>query len=482
MRLFNYLANQAWAIHKPALDQMLSIFYGWLDRKETGESFNKYAVEKMLGHPLDNSRTVTHRDGVATIPVSGPIFRYADFFTEISGGTTVQTLAQDFNAAMNDAKIHSIILYIDSPGGEVNGINEFSQMVHDARDKKHIVAYVAHLGASAAYWIASAADEIVADATSELGSIGVVAAVRDPQKENSRVIEFVSSQSPNKRPDPHTEAGKTELQNLVDTLADVFVETVAKNRNVSTENVLSEFGKGGLLIGQKAVDAGLADRLGSYEGLLAELSNGKRKKMRGGASASVEILPKTKGISKGEGKMSFMDKVKAKLQELGVLVAEAENNEGAAPSSATNTAMADAKTNTEVEKLRAENAAANKELETLKAAQQKTQHEGIKTEVESYVSQMLSGNKLFPAEKDDLVNALVQAVIDDVNSPLTTGSRVATIKAQIEKRKPHQLTKEMVASAATQILIGTADTKEKKVEFMKLTPLGQQTLKLVKSE
>jgi ClpP class serine protease len=51
---------------------------------------------------------------------------------------------------------------IDSPGGEVNGANELAQAIYDARGKKPIVAYVGGAGASAAYWVASAADRVVA--------------------------------------------------------------------------------------------------------------------------------------------------------------------------------------------------------------------------------------------------------------------------------------------------------------------------------
>jgi ClpP class serine protease len=172
---------------------------------------------------------------------------------------------------LDDPTVDALLLNVDSPGGEATGINELGDMLFEARATKPIWSYVEGLGASAAYWLASATERIVVDATAALGSIGVVLAVSDPTKANAREIEFVSSQSPNKRPDPTSERGKAQLQRLVDAMAAVFVAKVARNRGVSEEQVLADFGSGGLLVGEHARRAGLADALGSFEGTLAEL-------------------------------------------------------------------------------------------------------------------------------------------------------------------------------------------------------------------
>ncbi|KEZ65412.1 hypothetical protein C5I_0136090, partial [Pseudomonas syringae pv. syringae FF5] len=110
------------------------------------------------------------RNGVAIIPVVGPVFRYANLFTEISGATSTQVLATDLQSALDDPSIKSIILNIDSPGGVAAGINELADQIHAGRARKRIVAYVGGTGASAAYWLASAASEIVIDETALLGS------------------------------------------------------------------------------------------------------------------------------------------------------------------------------------------------------------------------------------------------------------------------------------------------------------------------
>lgn len=231
-------------------------------------------IEKMRGEPLDNTRSVTLRDGIATIPATGPMFRYASFFSKVSGATTYGAIATDFNAALENPRVRAIILAIDSPGGELNGNEELAGQIFAARGKKPIAAYVSHMGASAAYWLASAADTIVASPTSILGSIGVVVTVRKAGTRDAsggKMFEIVSTQSPNKRLDPEADEGRASLQRTVDALAEVFVARIAEYRGVSTQHVLAEFGQGGVFVGQASVAAGLADRISDYETLHAEL-------------------------------------------------------------------------------------------------------------------------------------------------------------------------------------------------------------------
>lgn len=265
-RAIQFITSEAWAIRHSALQRILEI--------AERESGSLEAVQARAGRKLDNTRVVTVRDGVAVIPVAGPIFRYANLFTEVSGATSVEVLGQDFNTALEDPAVKSILFVIDSPGGQVRGINELSNMIFEARARKPIKAYVDGDGASAAYWIASAADEIIIDDTAILGSIGVVMVVPDPSK-RARDLEIVSSRSPKKRIDPMTEAGKAEMQREVDALADVFIRRVARNRAVSEETVVSKFGSGGVEVGKGAIKAGLADRLGSFEDVLLRLQGRK---------------------------------------------------------------------------------------------------------------------------------------------------------------------------------------------------------------
>lgn len=261
---FELASAQPWLMLPDALDNLMSI----ADRQGNPE-----ALEARLGKALDNTRNVTMRNGVAIIPVTGPIFRYANLFTRISGATSTAVLATDLQAAIDDPKVKAIVLNVDSPGGEANGVNELADMIYQARDKKRIVAYVGGTGASAAYWFTSAAGEVVVDDTALLGSIGVVLNVTVTKEEGGKKsYEIVSSSAPNKRPNIETAEGRAEVAKTVDALADVFISKVARNLGVSAEKVPEMGGHGGLKVGADAVAAGLAHRVGSLESVIAELA------------------------------------------------------------------------------------------------------------------------------------------------------------------------------------------------------------------
>ena len=236
------------------------------------------AVESRKGSPVDHAESgMTVRDGVAVIPVCGPIYRYADWMTEMCGGATVETIARDLRLACDNPRVQAILLNVDSPGGEAAGIGELASQISAANAMKPVCAYVGNQGCSAAYWLSAGAGEIVCAEAAMLGSIGVVMGyTKRAPKAGDKSYEWVSSQSPDKRPDPETEAGKAIIQAQVDSLAEVFIENVAKYRGVSVDHVKSEFGKGGVKIGADVVAAGMADEVGDFESTLARLSKGER--------------------------------------------------------------------------------------------------------------------------------------------------------------------------------------------------------------
>lgn len=259
LRAVDLLMGEPWAIAPEAMETILAIAQRINDSPE--------AVSARLGRPLQNARTATQRNGAALIPITGPIFRRANLFTEISGATSVEILARDIQAAIDDPAISRIVLELDSPGGQATGIAELAAMIRQS--PKPITAYVDGMAASAAYWLAAAAGEIVLSSTSLVGSIGVIVSYR-PEKDAP--IKIISSQSPLKQADPATDQGRAEVQRLVDQLAEVFVADVAQMRGVTPEQVLADFGQGGLKVGAHAVAARMADRLGGFESLIAGVS------------------------------------------------------------------------------------------------------------------------------------------------------------------------------------------------------------------
>lgn len=260
------IQTELWAITPDALQQVVAIAQGFGDPE---------AVSAKIGKPLTNTRTVTIRDGVAVVPVIGPIMRYANVFSEISGATSIQMLATDLQTAVDDAAVKAIILEIDSPGGQVSGVSELAAQIRAANQQKPVVAYISNTGASAAYWIASAAGSIVASDTAQIGSIGVV--MQASLKEEAGTIKFISSQSPLKHINPGSNLGKNQYQKAVDSIAEVFIGAVAGYRGTSRETVIANFGNGGMFIAADAIAAGMADQLGSMESVIAQLASGKNQ-------------------------------------------------------------------------------------------------------------------------------------------------------------------------------------------------------------
>lgn len=269
VRAIDALLAEPWAILPETLDLMASIA-----ERENEYHGNLTALEAKLGRPLGNTMRASVRDGVALVPVEGPLFRRANLMTEFSGATSYNMLAKDFTVAVEDPAVKSIVLMIDSPGGMVNGASEFAGMVKAARGKKPIVAYIGGTGASAAYWIASAADRIVAADTALIGSVGAQSGFRVPAaKAGEKEYRFVSSQSPLKNADPDTEAGAKGYQAIVDDLASVFISTLAENRSTTTDKIMSDYGQGAVFVAAEALKRGMIDGVSSLEATISSLIN-----------------------------------------------------------------------------------------------------------------------------------------------------------------------------------------------------------------
>lgn len=279
---FDVACAQHWLILPEALEKILAIANRDFDSdvllRARAEFDSRKALATQSGARLDGTRTVEKRpNGVAVIPVMGPIMRYSNIMTDISGAQSLEVFAKDLATTMSNPMANAIVLNFDTPGGDARGINEAAAQIAAAvaQDTKPILAYSGGMSASAGYWLMAAVGKgnITIDPTSVLGSIGVVATVDDTRerdaKTGKRTYEIVSSNAPNKRPDVSTDAGRAQFQAVVDQLEQSFIGAVAKYRGVTSDVVKSDFGRGGLLVGESAVKAGMADQLGSLESTIS---------------------------------------------------------------------------------------------------------------------------------------------------------------------------------------------------------------------
>ncbi len=239
----------------------------------------KEALSNQKGQQKASDWNAEQRGDVGILNITGPIIRYGGMM-EISGYTSLDRLSKEYARLEDDESIKTIVLNIDTPGGQASGIAEFSQQIH--RSNKKTIAYVDDLAASAGYWIASACDEIVASSTAMVGSIGVVFTLSDDKEKQKAQgvehIEIVSSVSPKKRPDISTDDGKEQIQAWADKLGRKFVSAVGEYRGVSYETVIDHFGKGDILISDEALEVKMVDRIGDFETLIKELQGSKQIK------------------------------------------------------------------------------------------------------------------------------------------------------------------------------------------------------------
>ena len=224
---------------------------------------------------LENTRTVRIQNGVAIIPVSGIITGQMNFLTYVLGGTALDILAKDFRTSLENKDVQAIVLDFDSPGGVAVGPAEMADVIFNARGNKPIISYVGRNCCSAAYWLASAADKIVAHPSALLGSIGVVTTVpvqEQADESGTKCYEIVSSNAKAKRPDPRTEDGIKIIKAELDALEAQFIGSIAQFRKISEEKIRNNFGGGGVVIGHEALQRGMVDKLGSLESVLASLT------------------------------------------------------------------------------------------------------------------------------------------------------------------------------------------------------------------
>jgi signal peptide peptidase SppA len=269
-RILNEIYDRPWAITPQALATILEI----LERPAA----DLEAVAARVGKPLENggNGSEIRPGGVGILAIEGPLFRYANLFTMISGATSVEQLAVDFQGMVDNPNVRSIVLNINSPGGQVDGIQEFADQVRAGSKQKPVTAYVDGLAASAGYWIAAAASHVASSESGFLGSVGVVAAMTDnraaQERQGVKRYEIVSSHAPYKRPDVATPEGRGQILEMVDAIEAVFINRLAAFRGTTAEAVMSDFGQGKSFPARRAMAANMADEITSFEPLVARLA------------------------------------------------------------------------------------------------------------------------------------------------------------------------------------------------------------------
>jgi len=278
--LLHAIVGSPLAISARGMAELLAIANGQVAprqrRRPLSDRLQLEAIQAYDDEPLEDTHTAEVRDGVAIMLVRGPMMRHASSFRYwFSNATSYGELRKDFQRALDDSSVRAILWDFDSPGGQVNGLAELGEAIYAARGKKPMRAYASGDCCSAAYWLASAVGDIRCSPTSELGSIGCKMLYFDDTKALDEIgykrVEIVSSNAPGKASDPSDPDYKKRLQAQCNEYGALFAATVAQYRDVALDAVQSDYGKGDVLIGASAVEAGLCDGLSNFEAVLAEM-------------------------------------------------------------------------------------------------------------------------------------------------------------------------------------------------------------------
>lgn len=222
---------------------------------------------------LEPPREVELRDDVAIVEVRGPLSHRAGFW-----GDSYEQVLERVRAAC-DSVAQTVVLRVDSPGGDVSGCFETSRELRRVCDGagKRLFAY-ADQASSGGYALASAAQEIIVPATGGVGSIGVVNSRVDVTAADREYgLRFAITVSGARKADgnPHVAISEGELaatQGKVRSLADVFYGLIEEHRGLGRDAVAAL--EADVFYGQAAVDVGLADSVQSFEQLISSVANG----------------------------------------------------------------------------------------------------------------------------------------------------------------------------------------------------------------
>jgi ClpP class serine protease len=262
----NAIYGQPWAITEPWLDSICEIFESHMAGNST-EAAAQFAqqIQKELYQVVN---------GVAVIPVMGPLFPHANLMTKMSGATSYDAIREAFSDALDRDDVAAIVLKTDSPGGSVSGSFELATEIYECRkgSSKPILGHVEGQGASAAYLLLSQCDMVTCTEASLAGSIGVIARLgnTDRMEKNMGNDSVVIRSKELKAPGgggPITPNQIQSMQKTVMRFDGMFQEFVKRGRPGIN---LDKAATGEEWVGQDAVDMGLCDSVATMDDLISE--------------------------------------------------------------------------------------------------------------------------------------------------------------------------------------------------------------------
>lgn len=232
---------------------------------------------------------------VAVIPLRGMITPRGTLLGALFGGDRgLQGFRATLARAAQDEQVTSILLHIDSPGGLIDLVPETAADIRAARELKPVVAMANTMAASAAYWLASQANEIVVTPSGRVGSVGVfsihedISGLLEKEGVDLTFIQAGKFKTEGNPYEPLSDDAKAAMQERIDEVYGMFVADVAKGRGVSPEMVRKDFGEGRMVSPRAAEKAGMVDRIATLEDTAARMVRG-RSKIKGTGATNLRL-------------------------------------------------------------------------------------------------------------------------------------------------------------------------------------------------
>lgn len=270
--------NTPLLIHPQKLDAMIAAVGQRLLGQPVATNAHAAAPEAFSTRPsAQPGQPYAVHDGVAVVNIFGALAHRTRINADCTAFTGYDAITANVEHAMQDPNAHAVLLAFDSPGGEVQGAFESAQRLAALRGRKPMLAIADGMAASAAYLLASSADEIVIAPTGYVGSIGVVTRHVDTSnalaQDGLKVTHiFAGAHKIDGNPyEPLPEAVRADWQAEIDGIYTEFVQAVAAYRGLSFDAVRGTEAR--LFRGHAAQAAGLANRVGTTDAVIAELAS-----------------------------------------------------------------------------------------------------------------------------------------------------------------------------------------------------------------
>ena len=276
-RVIQAFQSTPWAILPSKLQEIIA----FLELKSANGNVSEAEIHEFFDEDERDTRPEPPPQSIAVIPIFGVLARRMNMMTRASGGTSLAVVSKALREATASDSVKAIILDVDSPGGEVMGITELHAEILKARRKKPVIAHASGIAASAAYHLASAAQEITATPSAMLGSIGVIGVHIDESKAMEDAGLGVTLKTAGKfKADasglvPLSEEGEEELQRRVDESYAIMIRDIAKGRGLSVSVVRKDFGDARVVESKLALELGMIDKIETFDSVLARAGSGK---------------------------------------------------------------------------------------------------------------------------------------------------------------------------------------------------------------